>query len=94
MIDGVDRMFDWLSERTALMIAPKIALPLWIAPPTRPPLIAGELARRGLDQRREPVPVVVVVVEPVPVVTVVVVPPSSRAAIAPAMVPILGVMFE
>ena len=93
MIDGVDNMFDWLSERTALMIAPKIALELRIASPARPPLIPASWPAAA-SIRSEPVPLVVVVVDPVPVVTVVVVPPSSRAAIAPAIVPILGMMLE
>ena len=93
MIDGVDRMLDWLSERTALMIAPKIAFEFCTAAPTSPPLIAeSALAAPWISS--EPVPVVVVVVEPVPVVTVVLVPPSSRAAKAPASWPILGVMLE
>ena len=76
-----------------MRIAPKIALPLRSATPARPPLMPASWPAAALI-RSEPVPVVVVVVEPVPVVTVVVVPPSSRAATAPAMVPILGLMLE
>ena len=38
MIDGVDRMFDLLSDCTALTIAPKIALPAAEGEPPRPPV--------------------------------------------------------
>ena len=76
------------------MIAPKIALPIADREAGEAAADPGELRRAAASIRSAPVPVVVVVVEPVPVVTVVVVPPSSRAAIAPAMVPILGVMLE
>ncbi len=97
MTEGVERILLSVSDRTALMIAPKMPLrPICVATPPKPPVAFIRLSTAACCNVLASwlFSVVVVVVTTPPFTVVVVVLPNSFAPIAPASVSRLGEALE